>query len=371
MLYSLFQYSPGRPSAPESLCGGRMIFIIMETRRTEIAGLGEFGLIDKLAAPFSPQLPGTVKGIGDDAAVIDLGDEYGILTTDMLVEGVHFDLTFHPLQHLGYKAIAVNVSDIAAMNGVPQQVVVSLGLSNRFSVEAVEEIYQGIKAACEDYKVDLVGGDTTASRSGLILSVSVFGKVAKDRITYRSTAKANDILCVTGDLGGAYAGLQILSREKQVFLADPEMQPDFEGKEYILQRQLKPEARMDVVYELAEAGVIPTSMIDISDGLSSELHHICKASGLGAVVFEEHLPIDDQTAFVASELNLGPVTAAVNGGEDYELLFTIRQEDHARLKNNPKISFIGYLTSDRDELLLRTKSGNVVPLHAQGWQHLK
>lgn len=343
----------------------------MEEKRTEIAALGEFALIDKLAAPFEPQLESTVKGIGDDAAVIDLGGEYGLLTTDMLIEGVHFDLTFHPLRHLGYKAIAVNVSDIAAMNGIPQQVVVSLGLSNRFSVEAVEEIYRGIKTACEDYKIDLVGGDTTASRSGLILSVSVFGKVAKDRVTYRSSAKANDILCVTGDLGGAYAGLQILSREKQVFLADQKMQPDFEGKEYILQRQLKPEARMDIVYELAEAGVVPTAMIDISDGLSSELHHICKASGVGAVVFEEHLPIDDQTAFVVSELNLGPVTAAINGGEDYELLFTIRQEDHARLKNNPKISFIGYLTPNRDELLLRTKSGNTVPLRAQGWQHLE
>lgn len=342
----------------------------MAENRTEIAQLGEFGLIRRLAASFGPQLPGTVKGIGDDAAVVDLGEEYGLLTTDMLVEGVHFDLTFHPLKHLGYKAIAVNVSDIAAMNGIPRQVVVSLGLSNRFSVEAVEELYEGIRTACEDYKVDLVGGDTTASKSGLILSVSVFGRVDKDKITYRDTAKPNDILCVTGDLGGAYAGLQILAREKQVFLADQTMQPDFEGKEYILQRQLKPEARMDVIYELADAGVVPTSMIDISDGLSSELHHICTASGTGAVVFEENIPIDDQTAYVAAELNIGPITAAVNGGEDYELLFTIRQEDHEKLKKNPKITFIGYLTADAGQLLLRTKSGNVLPLEAQGWQHL-
>ncbi|GAA4439109.1 thiamine-phosphate kinase [Ravibacter arvi] len=342
----------------------------MAENRTEIAELGEFGLINRLAASFSNQLSSTVKGIGDDAAVIDLGEDYGLLTTDMLAEGIHFDLTFHPLRHLGYKAIAVNVSDIAAMNGTPQQVVVSLGLSNRFSVEAVEELYKGIRSACDDYKVDLVGGDTTASKSGLIISVSVFGRVAKDKITYRSTAGANDILCVTGDLGGAYIGLQILAREKQVFQADSNMQPDFEGKEYVLQRQLKPEARMDVVYELAEAGVVPTAMIDVSDGLSSEIHHICVQSGTGAVVFEENVPIDDQTVYEASALNLGPITAATNGGEDYELLFTIKPEDHPKLKNNPKITFIGYLTADKGKILLRTKSGTVLPMQAQGWQHL-
>jgi thiamine-monophosphate kinase len=342
----------------------------MTDKRTEIAQLGEFGLIDRLAATTTTQLASTVKGIGDDSAVIDLGDTYGLLSTDMLIEGVHFDLTFHPLRHLGYKAIAVNVSDIAAMNGVPEQVVVSVGLSNRFSVEAVEELYAGIRAACDDFKADLVGGDTTASRSGLVISVSVFGRVHKDKITYRGTAKPNDILCVTGDLGGAYIGLQILAREKQVFLADPQMQPDFEGKDYILQRQLKPEARMDVVYELAEAGVVPTAMIDVSDGLSSELHHLCRQSGTGAVVFEENVPVDDQTSFVATELNIGPITAAVNGGEDYELLFTIRQEDHVKLKNNPKITFIGYLTGDEGKVLLRTKAGTVLPMEAQGWQHL-
>lgn len=343
----------------------------MADKRTEIVEIGgEFGLIDRIASQFHPQIQSTIKGIGDDTAVMDLGSDYGLLTTDLLVEGIHFDLTFHPLPHLGYKAIAVNISDIAAMNGIPQQVVISLGLSNRFSVEAVDELYKGIRAACDDYRVDLVGGDTTASRSGLIISVSVFGKVAKDKIAYRNTGKPNDILCVTGDLGGAYMGMQILAREKQVYLADPNMQPDFNGKEYILQRQLKPLARMDVVYELEEAGVVPTSMIDVSDGLSSELHHICRQSKTGAVVFEDMLPIDEQTALVATELNIGPITAAVNGGEDYELLFTIKQEDHAKLKNNPNITFIGYLTGDSGEILLRTKSGNVVPMKAQGWQHL-
>lgn len=290
----------------------------MADKRTEIVEIGgEFGLIDRIASQFHPQIQSTIKGIGDDTAVMDLGSDYGLLTTDLLVEGIHFDLTFHPLPHLGYKAIAVNISDIAAMNGIPQQVVISLGLSNRFSVEAVDELYKGIRAACDDYRVDLVGGDTTASRSGLIISVSVFGKVAKDKIAYRNTGKPNDILCVTGDLGGAYMGMQILAREKQVYLADPNMQPDFNGKEYILQRQLKPLARMDVVYELEEAGVVPTSMIDVSDGLSSELHHICRQSKTGAVVFEDTLPIDEQTALVATELNIGPITAAVNGGEDY------------------------------------------------------
>lgn len=343
----------------------------MADKRTEIVEIGgEFGLIDRIASQFHPQIQSTIKGIGDDTAVMELGSDYGLLTTDLLVEGIHFDLTFHPLPHLGYKAIAVNISDIAAMNGIPQQVVISLGLSNRFSVEAVDELYKGIRAACDDYRVDLVGGDTTASRSGLIISVSVFGKVAKDKIAYRNTGKPNDILCVTGDLGGAYMGMQILAREKQVYLADPNMQPDFNGKEYILQRQLKPLARMDVVYELEEAGVVPTSMIDVSDGLSSELHHICRQSKTGAVVFEDTLPIDEQTALVATELNIGPITAAVNGGEDYELLFTIKQEDHAKLKNNPNITFIGYLTEDSGEILLRTKSGNVVPMKAQGWQHL-
>jgi len=334
--------------------------------RTEIASLGEFGLINRLSESFAPTLPDTVKGIGDDAAVIDLGEEYGLLSSDLLLEGVHFDLSFFPLKHLGYKAIAVNVSDIAAMNGLPGQVTVSLAVSNRFSVEAVEELYAGIRAACTDFKVDLVGGDLTSSRSGLLISVSIFGKVAKEKIVYRSTAQPNDLLCVTGDLGAAYLGLQILEREKQVFLANPDMQPQLEDHDYVVQRQLKPEARMDVIYELAEAGVVPTAMIDLSDGLASDLLQLSKASGVGAMVFEENLPIDEQTYLAATELNLSPVTAALNGGEDYELLFTVRQGDYEKIKNNPKISVIGFVTDQPQSVTLAVKSGNKVPIVAQG-----
>jgi thiamine-monophosphate kinase len=338
----------------------------METR-TEISSLGEFGLIKRINEGVKNILPDTIKGIGDDAAVFDIGEEYGLLTSDMLLEGVHFDLTFFPLKHLGYKAIAINVSDIAAMNGIPKQVTVNLALSNRFSVEAIDELYSGIKAACADFNIDLVGGDTSSSRSGLLISVSVFGKIKKDKVTYRNTAKPNDLLCVTGDLGGAYLGLQLLEREKQVFLANPDMQPELEGKDYVVQRQLRPEARMDVVYELEEAGVIPTSMIDVSDGLASDLLHICAQSQVGAVVFEERLPIDDQTYLAASELNIGPVTAALNGGEDYELLFTVSQASYEHIKNNPKISVIGYITANKEEIVLHTKADSRVPITAQGW----
>lgn len=341
----------------------------MSESRTEIASVGEFGLIGRLSKAFENTRPDTVKGIGDDAAVVDLGTEYGLLSTDLLLEGVHFDLTFAPLKHLGYKAIAVNVSDIAAMNGVPGQVTVSLAVSNRFSVEAVEELYAGIKAACADFRVDLVGGDLSSSRSGLLISVSVFGKVAKDKIVYRSTGKANDLLCVTGDLGGAYLGLQILEREKQVFLANPGMQPQLEDHDYVIQRQLKPEARMDVIFELGEAGVIPTAMLDVSDGLASDLLHLCSQSGVGALVFEENLPIDEQTYLAATELNLSAITAAMNGGEDYELLFSVRQADYDKVKNNPKISVIGYLTAEPNQVLLSTKGGSQVPITAQGWNH--
>jgi thiamine-monophosphate kinase len=335
--------------------------------RTEISSLGEFGLIKKINEGFKTSLPETVRGIGDDAAVIDLDTNYGLLTTDMLLEGVHFDLTFFPLKHLGYKAIAVNISDIAAMNGIPKQVTVSLALSNRFSVEAVDELYAGIHAACKDYNVDLVGGDTSSSRSGLLISVSVFGQVKKDLVTYRNTAKANDILCVTGDLGGAYLGLQLLEREKQVFLANPNMQPELEGNDYVIQRQLRPEARMDVVYELAEAGVLPTAMIDLSDGLASDLLHLCAQSQVGAIVYEERLPIDDHTFLAATELNISPITAALNGGEDYELLFTIPQDAYELVKNNPKITVIGYVTDNKEEIVLHTKGDNRVPITAQGW----
>ena len=339
----------------------------MAESRTEISNLGEFGLIKRLNEGLKNNLPESIKGVGDDSAVIDLGTEFGLLSTDILLEGVHFDLSFFPLKHLGYKAIAINVSDIAAMNGVPRQVTVGIALSNRFSVEAVEELYEGMKAACKDFNVDLVGGDTSSSLSGLFISVSVFGRVAKDRITYRNTAKASDLLCVSGDLGGAYIGLQLLVREKQVFLADPNMQPQLDGKEYVIQRQLRPEARMDVVYELAAANCIPTSMIDVSDGLASDLLHLCSQSGVGALVFEDKLPIDEQTYMGAVELNIGPITAALNGGEDYELLFTIPQSDYDKIKNNPKISVIGYMTDKKDEVLLHTKGDNRVQITAQGW----
>ena len=335
--------------------------------RTEISSLGEFGLIKRINQGIKNKLPDTIKGIGDDAAVIDLDSEYGLLSSDMLMEGVHFDLTFFPLKHLGYKAIAINVSDIAAMNGIPHQVTVNLALSNRFSVEAIDELYEGMKAACADFNVDLVGGDTSSSLSGLFISISIFGKVKKDKIAYRNTAKPNELLCVSGDLGAAYLGLQLLEREKQVFLADPNMQPELEGHDYVIQRQLRPEARMDVIYELAEAGVLPTSMIDVSDGLASDLLHLCAQSGVGAIVFEEQLPIDDLTFLAATELQIGVITAVLNGGEDYELLFTVPQDAYERIKNNPKISIIGYMTDNKDEVVLHTKGDNRVPITAQGW----
>ena len=335
--------------------------------RTEISSLGEFGLIKRINQGIKNKLPDTIRGIGDDAAVIDLDSEYGLLSSDMLMEGVHFDLTFFPLKHLGYKAIAINVSDIAAMNGIPRQVTVNLALSNRFSVEAIDELYEGMKAACADFNVDLVGGDTSSSLSGLFISISIFGKVKKDKITYRNTAKPHELLCVTGDLGAAYLGLQLLEREKQVFLADPNMQPELEGHDYVIQRQLRPEARMDVIYELAEAGVLPTSMIDLSDGLASDLLHLCAQSGVGAIVFEAQLPIDDLTFLAATELQIGVITAVLNGGEDYELLFTVPQDAYERIKNNPKISIIGYMTDNKDEVALHTKGDNRVPITAQGW----
>ncbi len=343
----------------------------MSEKRTELSALGEFGLIDRLAEGLTPKQASTVMGIGDDAAVIDQGDEYGLISTDMLVEGVHFDLSYVPLQHLGYKSIAVNVSDIAAMNGIPQQVVVSLALSNRFSVEAIEALYSGIRAAAEDFSVDVVGGDTTASQSGLVISVSVFGKTPKDLVTYRKGANNNDILCATGDLGGAFIGLQVLEREKQTFIANPNMQPQLSNYQYVVQRQLKPKARMDAIHELRELGVVPTSMIDISDGLASETLHLSKHSQVGFVIYEEQLPIDNQTFETAVEFNLDPMTSALNGGEDYELLFTIKLEDHAKLEKHADIHFIGHAQDLSKGNFIVTKKGNQVALSAQGWNHLK
>jgi thiamine-monophosphate kinase len=343
----------------------------MSENRTEIQELGEFGLIDRVSRQFPLANSTSLKGIGDDAAVLDAGDQKILISTDMLVEGIHFDLSYMPVQHLGYKAVAVNVSDIAAMNGKAEQITVSLALSNRFSLDAVDALYKGIKAACENYKVDLVGGDTTSSVSGLIISITVIGRAPKEKIAYRNGAKPNDIICVTGDLGAAFIGLQVLEREKQVFLADPNMQPDIEKYEYMVGRQLRPEARTDIVFDLEEAGVIPTSMIDVSDGLASELLHISRNSGTGVRIYEDKIPID-QTAFeTAVEFKLDPIVCALNGGEDYELLFTIRKEDQDKIAKHTDIHMIGYIHERQTENVMISKQGTVVPLRAQGWDHFK
>jgi thiamine-monophosphate kinase len=341
----------------------------MTETRTELKNLGEFGLIDRIQKQFSLQNLTSVKGIGDDAALISIGEEYLLITTDMLLEGVHFDLSYMPLQHLGYKAVAVNISDIAAMNGKPEQITIGLGLSNRFSLEAIDSLYDGIRAACENYKVDLVGGDTTSSASGLVISITAIGRVAKEKVTLRSTARNNDIICVTGDLGAAYLGLQVLEREKQVFLTNPEMQPDLEKYEYMVGRQLKPEARMDIVYELADKNIVPTSMIDISDGLASELLHLSKNSGVGVKIFEDKVPIDSMAFETAIEFKMDPITCALNGGEDYELLFTISPADYEKLKNHPDIHFIGHMHNNADQNIMVTKQETAVPIKAQGWNH--
>lgn len=338
--------------------------------RTELNTLGEFGLIDRISSKFKNINPETIKGIGDDAAVIDVGDKYMLISTDMLLEGIHFDLSYTPLRHLGYKAVAVNVSDIAAMNGIAKQITVSVGLSNRISVEAIDELYEGIRFACESYNIDLVGGDTSASASGFVISVTAIGFVDKDKIAYRNGAKPNDILCVSGDLAAAYFGLQVLEREKQVYLANPNMQPELQDKEYLVGKLLKPEARTDIVHELHELGVVPTSMIDISDGLASELLHLCSQSGVGAMVFEEKLPIEDITMLTATEFNVNPITAALNGGEDYQLLFTVKQADFEKIKNLSDILPIGYMTENKAVELALT-SGGTAEIKAQGWNHLR
>lgn len=343
----------------------------MAEQRTELSSLGEFGLIEKLSKGLELVNESSQLGIGDDAAVISADEaHFGLLSSDMLMEGVHFDLSYVPLQHLGYKSIAVNVSDIAAMNGKPEQITVSLGLSNRFSVEAVDALYKGMKAAASDYQVDIVGGDTTTSHSGLVISISIFGKVKKEKVAYRKGASEKDILCATGDLGAAFLGLQVMEREKQTFLANPNMQPQLDKYQYLVQRQLKPAARMDIIHELQEKDVQPTSMIDISDGLASECMHLSKHSGLNVALYEDKLPIDKQTYDTAVEFNLDPITAVLNGGEDYELLFTIKQEDHSKLEMHPDIHFVGYMHREPVGNVLITKNGTQVPLKAQGWDHL-
>jgi thiamine-monophosphate kinase len=342
----------------------------MAEKRTELTELGEFGLIDRIQKQFSLQNSTSAKGIGDDAALISIGDEYLVVSTDMLLEGIHFDLSYVPLQHLGYKAVAVNISDIAAMNAKPEQITIGLAISNRFSLEAIDMLYSGIRSACENFNVDLVGGDTSSSAAGLVISITAIGRVAKDKVALRSTAKNNDIICVTGDLGAAYLGLQVLEREKHVFLTNPEMQPDLEKYEYLVGRQLKPEARMDIVYELADKNLVPTSMIDVSDGLASELLHLGRSSGLGIKIFEENVPIDSMAFETAIEFKIDPITCALNGGEDYELLFTINPSDHEKLKNHPDIHFIGHMHTNTTQHVMVTKQQTVVPLKAQGWNHL-
>ena len=341
----------------------------MENSRTEISSLGEFGLIDRLKEDIQLKVPSSLFGIGDDAAVIDCNSEVALLSTDMLLEGIHFDLSYFPLKHLGYKAITVNISDIAAMNATPTQVLVSIGISNRFSVEAVEELYKGIGFACQDYNVDLVGGDTCASNKGLVISISILGKTKKGNEVYRSGARDSDIICVTGDLGGAYLGLQVLQREKEVFSANPKMQPELNKYEYVVGRQLKPKARMDIIHELSELGIRPTAMIDISDGLASELLHISKNSKKGTRIFEDKIPIDSQTFSTAVEFKLDPHTCALNGGEDYELLFTIDQADFEKIKKHPDIHFIGYIHDNPQKNELISSNNTVVPIVSQGWKH--
>lgn len=338
--------------------------------RTEIATLGEFGLIDHLTENMPLQNDSTCKGVGDDAAVLSYGDKQTLVTTDMLLEGVHFDLTYFPLKHLGYKAAVVNFSDIYAMNGQPKQITVSLGISKRFSIENIDELYAGIRLACERYGVDIVGGDTCSSLTGLTISITCIGQADAGQIVYRNGAKVNDLVCVSGNLGAAYLGLQLLEREKSVLDKNDDAQPDFEGKEYLLERQLKPEARRDIVKRLEEAGVKPTAMMDISDGLSSEMLHICRQSGVGCRLYEEHIPIDYQTAVLAEEFNLNVSTCALNGGEDYELLFTVPIGDHDKVKDMEDVKLIGHVTAPELGCALIARDGNEFELKAQGWQHL-
>lgn len=338
--------------------------------KTEISQYGEFGLIKHLTDKFKLVNPSSVKGVGDDAAVLDYKDKQVLITTDLLLEGIHFDLVYTPLKHLGYKAAIVNFSDIYAMNGRPKQITVSLGISKRFCVEDLEQLYSGIEMACEFHGVDLVGGDTSASLTGLTISITCIGEGDKEKIVYRNGARENDLICVTGDLGSAYMGLQLLEREKLVFKDNDNVQPDFEGKDYILQRQLKPEARKDIIEALADGGIIPSSMMDISDGLSSELLHICSQSKTGCRIYEDKIPISYQAAVMAEELNMNIVTAALNGGEDYELLFTVSIDDYDKIATMEGVGIIGHMTKPELGLHLVGREGVEIELRAQGWNSL-
>jgi thiamine-monophosphate kinase len=335
--------------------------------RTEIAALGEFGLIDHLTKNNDTRNAGTILSIGDDAAVIDQFGRQCVVSTDLLVEGIHFDLMYTPLKHLGYKAVTVNLSDIYAMMATPTQITLSLALSNKISVEALEEFYEGVYFACEKFNVDLVGGDTTSSRSGFIISVTAIGEVAPDKYVTRTGAQPTDLICVSGNLGAAYLGLQLLEREKKIFLENPGVQPDLQQQAYLVSRILKPEPRADIVDWLVEQGIVPTSMIDISDGLSSEMLHICNGSDTGCLIYEDKIPLHSETTEIALQFGVSPITCALSGGEDYELLFTVRQEDYEKIVGNSMVSVIGYMTRKGDGKYLVTKSGNKHELTAQGW----
>jgi len=339
--------------------------------RTEIQDYGEFGLIHHLTKNIELQNASSVLGVGDDAAVIDHFGKQTVVTTDLLIEGVHFDLSYTPLKHLGYKSVVVNLSDVYAMNAMPTQITMSIGVSSKISVEALEEFYEGVYIACEEHGVDLVGGDTSASQKGFIISVTALGEVTADQLVQRSTAKKGDLICVSGDLGGAYIGLLFLEREKKIFLESPQIQPDLENESYVIGRLLKPKARKDIHEFLAEKNILPTSMMDISDGLSSELLHICEKSGVGCIVYEEKLPISEESRKAAYKFEIDPTACALSGGEDYELLFTIKQDDYEKLTLNEQISVIGYVTEAEQGAKIKTKGGNTFDITAQGWNAFK
>ena len=342
-----------------------------ENIRTEISSLGEFGLIEHLTKNIELQNASSVLGVGDDAAVIDHFGKQIVVTTDLLVEGVHFDLMYTPLRHLGYKAVIVNLSDVYAMNATPTQITLSIGFSNRFSLEALDEFYEGVYAACNKYGVDLVGGDTTTSQKGFIISVTAIGEVTPDKFVKRSTAQKGDLLCVSGDLGAAYVGLLFLEREKKIFIESPGVQPDLEGESYVIGRMLKPEARKDIIEFFAKQEIVPTSMIDISDGLSSEILHICKQSNLGCVLYEEKIPVHEEMKKAAYKFEIDPTACALSGGEDYELLFTIPQSDYDKLLLNEQISVVGYMADAEQGAHIITKGGSKLAITAQGWNHMK
>ena len=342
-----------------------------ERKPTPLSEIGEFGLIDRLTKGLKPVNESTLMGVGDDAAVIDCGHKCMVVTTDMLTEGIHFDLVYTPLRHLGYKAVVVNLSDICAMNARPTQITVSLAISSKFSVEAIEELYGGIRMACETYGVDLVGGDTVSSLSGLIISITALGEAAREDLRYRNGARVNDLICVSGNLGAAYMGLQLLEREKKLYENDRAVQPDLSGNDYILERQLKPEARTDILELLTKEGIVTHAMIDISDGLSSELLHLCKSSNTGCRIYHDKIPIDASTSMMAEQFNMEPMICALHGGEDYELLFTVPLDNYEKVSKLPGISIIGNITDPSEGALLVTGDGQAVPVTAQGWDGMK